>query len=436
VRFLASEVALATGGRLVGPDVAVDGASFDSRSLRAGQLFVPIVAERDGHEFVGTALASGAPAYLTEREPLAGTTAVVVADTRAALLALGAAARRRVPGPVIGVTGSVGKTTVKDLIAGAMQAAMPTVASPKSFNNELGLPTTLLDAPDDTVAAVLEMGMRGFGHITLLCQIAPPTIGVITVIGSAHTEQVGGLAGVARAKGELVEALPASGTAVLNADQAEWLPGLQARTSASVLTFGVDDGDVRATRVRFDELARPTFELATPWGSAEITLLGSGTHLPLDGAAAAAAALAAGAPLDAVVRGLGAAVISPGRSDVVRLASGALLLDGSYNANPTSMTAAIETLAALPVGGRRVAVLGRMAELGEDSDAQHAAIGALVLQAGLELVAVDVDTYGVAGTHGIEGALDALGGLQPGDAVLVKASRAAGLDRLVNLLLA
>lgn len=432
MRFRASEIAAITHGRLVGPDVEVDGATFDSRALVPGQLFVPIVAERDGHDFVAAALAAGAPAHLSEREPPSGTTAVVVPDTRQALLTLGAAARSRIPGPVVGITGSVGKTTVKDLTAAALGAALPTVASPKSFNNELGLPTTLLDAPAGTQAAVLEMGMRGFGHIALLCRIAPPSIGVITVIGWAHTEQVGGIDGVARAKGEIVEALPASGTAVLNADQPEWLEGLRARTPASVLTFGVRAGDVRATGVRFDDEARPSLTLATPWGSVPLSLRQSGTHLPLSAAAAAAAALAGGAPLAEVAAGLHGADITPGRSDLHRSASGALVLDGSYNANPTSMTAALETLAALPAPRRRVAILGRMAELGDHSDDWHARIGDLARSLGLQVIAVGTDAYGVEPVAGVEAAVAALGPVGPGDVVLVKASRAVGLERLVE----
>ena len=201
MRIRASEAAAGIGGRLIGPDVEFEGASFDSRSTRPGQLFVPIVAERNGHEFIGAARERGATVHLTsEPDPFRRDgTAIEVADTAQALLALAEWARPRLDARVVGVTGSVGKTSTKDLMAAACGAGRRTTANERSFNNEQGLPVTILNAPDDTEVLVLEMGMRGFGEISQLCEIARPDIGVVTVVGHAHTELVGGIDGVARA---------------------------------------------------------------------------------------------------------------------------------------------------------------------------------------------------------------------------------------------
>ena len=217
MRFSISELAARLGGEQVGPDVTVTGASIDTRTVLPGQLYVPIVAERDGHEFIGAALESGSPAYLTEREPIGGT-AVVVEDTAVSLLRLGLFARERMEGRVIGITGSVGKTTTKDLLQGCLASAFVVAASERSFNNELGLPLTLLNAPDDVEWVVLEMGARGAGHITRLTDVGRPDVGIVTSVAMAHVEFFGDLEGVARAKSELVAALPPTGVAVLNFD--------------------------------------------------------------------------------------------------------------------------------------------------------------------------------------------------------------------------
>jgi UDP-N-acetylmuramoyl-tripeptide--D-alanyl-D-alanine ligase len=204
------------GGELVGPDVGIDGASIDSRTIRPGQLYAPIPAERDGHAFIPAALAAGASAYLTAKEPIGGT-AIRVPDTAAALLRLGAFARDRVGG-AIGVTGSVGKTTTKDLLAGCLASTFSAAATAGSLNNELGLPLTLLNAPDGARWVVLEMGAKRVRDIERLAAVAGPDVGIVTSVAMAHVEYFGSLDGVARAKGELVAALPASGVAVLNFD--------------------------------------------------------------------------------------------------------------------------------------------------------------------------------------------------------------------------
>src|SRR3954468_381004 len=214
MRFSAGELTAHLGADLVRADVGIDGASIGSRTIRTGQLYAPIVAERDGHAFVPAALEAGAPAYLTAQEPIGGT-AIRVRDTAAALLRLGALARDRV-GDVIGITGSVGKTTTKDLLAGCLASTFRTAASEGSFNNELGLPLTLLNAQEDARWLILEMGARRAGDIERLAEVASPEVGVVTSVAMAHVEYFGDLDRVARAKGELVAALPASGRAVLN----------------------------------------------------------------------------------------------------------------------------------------------------------------------------------------------------------------------------
>ena len=429
MRLRAAALAAAARGDLSGPDVEVDGATNDSRALRPGQLFVPVVAERDGHDFIADALAAGAAAYLTARPP-AGRTAITVADTGAALLACGRLARSRLPDRVVGVTGSVGKTSVKDLLAAALATTLATAANPRSFNNELGVPLTLLEAPDATQAVVLEMGARGIGHIRLLCEVGRPTVGVVTSVAAVHTEFFGSIDDVAAGKGELVEALPPSGTAVLNADDRR-VAAMAGRTSARVLTYG-EAGEVRAEGVGTDDELRPSFRLCSPWGAADVRLAVRGAHQVGNALAAAAAALACGVPIEAAAAGLGQAVLSPLRMDLRRTATGAVVLNDAYNANPTSMAAALHALVALPGPGRRVAVLGPMAELA-DAPAAHAGVAALAASLGVELVPAATDLYGPpAGADPVE----AVGALTSGDAVLVKASRSAGLEWVAEALLA
>ncbi|MFN2606495.1 MAG: UDP-N-acetylmuramoyl-tripeptide--D-alanyl-D-alanine ligase [Acidimicrobiales bacterium] len=438
MRWRASEVAAAVGGTLVGPDTEVRGVTVDSRRVAPGQLFVPVRAARDGHRFVAAALDAGAAAYLTAEPPLAGDgrhPAVVVADTVAALADLGRAARRRLPERVVGVTGSAGKTSTKDLLAAALDGPFRPTASERSFNNELGVPLTLANAPDDADVAVVEMGARGPGHIRSLCDVARPTVGVVTNVGLAHTEMLGSLDGVARAKSELVEALPATGTAVLNADDHR-VAAMAAATAARVLTFGLDAGDVRAEGLAVDDELRPRFRLATEWGSAAVALSVRGAHHAANALAAAAAALAVGAPLDAVVAGLGRARLSPWRMELARSAGGGLVLNDAYNANPASTEAALRSLAALPAR-RRVAVLGPMLELGPYEASEHGRMGALAADLGVDLVvSVGAPAYGVTDVADVDAAAALVGPVAEGDAVLVKGSRAAGLERLAATLLA
>ncbi len=419
----------ATGGRLVGPDVEIDGVSFDSRSVQPGQLFVPLIAERDGHEFIDQAIERGAAAYLTSR-PAGGGIAIEVPDTLRALMALATAQRRTFDGPVIGVTGSVGKTSTKDLAWAALAASTPTWANERSFNNEQGLPTTLLNMPDGTRVLMLEMGMRALGEIAELCAIARPTIGVVTRVAEAHSDRVGGIEGVARAKAELVQALPADGLAILNADDAR-VRAMTAACAGRVLLYGeAADADVRVSMVRLDDLARASFHLDTPWGSCDVRLAISGRHMANNAAAALACVGSVAGDLAAGAEALSTVGLTAMRMDVQRTAAGAIILNDSYNANPTSMRAALDALADL-AAQRRVAVLGLMAEI-TDSEAEHLAIAAYAAQRGIELVAFGTDLYGVAPS---DDPIAALGSIAGGDAVLVKGSRVVGLERIAAALI-
>jgi len=455
VELRTSEVARVTGGRLTGDDVTVAGATIDSRAVRPGQLFVPLVAERDGHDFVAAAVAAGAAAYLTSCGPVpAGgdasapaVPAVEVADTTAALEALGRHARTLLPDRVVGVTGSVGKTSVKDLLAAVLAVRWPTSANVRSFNNELGVPLTLLEAPTGTEALVVEMGARGVGHVKALCDVAAPTVGVVTRVAAVHTETFGTIDDVARAKGELIEALPPTGVAVLNAEDPR-VAAMASRSAAPVVTFGAG-GDVRAEGVVLDDDLAASFRLvasgpvAVPAPgsaaagavvSADVRLAVRGRHMVENALAAAAAGLALGMRVDEVAAGLAGAALSPWRMELSRLPGGARLLNDAYNANPTSMAAALDALAALPAG-RRVAVLGVMAELGATSAADHAGVGDHARRLGIEVVGVGTDAYGgrVVAADPVAVAA-ALGPLGADDAVLLKGSRVAGLEHVAAAL--
>ncbi len=457
MRFWAREIAVVTGGVLVGEDVIVDGAGIDTRELPSGALFVPIVDARDGHDFIIDALERGASAFLTAHDAPSdlpeGVAAIEVNDPAAALTALGRAARDRLaatPGPsgrgaeVVGITGSVGKTTTKDLLAAALLTTYRTTASVRSFNNELGVPLTLANAPDGTEVAVVEMGARGHGHIVTLCAVARPTVGVVTTVETVHTELVGTVDDVAAVKGELVESLPADGTAVLNADS-PLVAAMAERTAARVLRFGVNPAtagalDLWASGVRVDGDLRPRFRLHSPWGEVDVHLGVRGGHNVANALAAAGAALVVGVEVGAVAEGLSRAELSPWRMDLQTTPGGARVLNDAYNAGPASMAAALRALAALGAE-RPVAVLGPMAELGDQGPDAHRTITALATDLEVRVVAVAAPEYGpeVAHVAGLDEALALLlggGPLGPGDAVLVKGSRIAGLERLAVVLLA
>ncbi|MFV1989329.1 MAG: UDP-N-acetylmuramoyl-tripeptide--D-alanyl-D-alanine ligase [Acidimicrobiales bacterium] len=421
-------VASATNGTCFGPQVQVKGVSIDSRTIQPGQLFVPISADRDGHDFIPSALANGACAYLTALSPGEGS-GVVVGDTAEALLDLGHFAHSQLDvTATIAITGSVGKTSVKDLTAAALRPSLDVHATPGSFNNELGLPLTLLNAPADTDVLVLEMGARGLGQITRLTEIAPPTIGIVTAVVMAHTELFGSIDEVAQGKGELIAAVPGTGTAILNADD-QRVMAMAGLTDATVVTYGFRDADVTVEDAKLGSDLCPSFTLRTPSGSTKVRLNIAGMHNASNAAAATAAALAAGANLDSIAVGLEQAQLSPSRMAVSHQDSGAVVIDDAYNANPTSMRAALDALSALP-HANKVAVVGLMAELGEERELAHRQIVAYAQQRDIRLIAVGTDLYGLDAVDSWQEAAAALGDLGAHDAVLVKGSLVAGLRSL------
>ncbi len=406
-------------------------------------------AERDGHEFVADAISRGAPFAIVDRDVAAGPL-VVVADVPAALFALARAGRDRLDARVVGITGSVGKTSTKDLTAAAVGAARRTHAAPASFNNEIGVPVTVLGAPADTEVLIVEMGARFAGNIAALATLVDPEIGVITNIGVNHAEHLGGPEGVARVKGELLDALPPHGLAVLDAASAAG-PDQRARSAAPIVTVGTDPGaDVRIGAVVLDEHLRARFDLDTPWGSGPVTLAVRGAHQATNAALAATVALHLGVPFDVVVAALARAEASAWRMEVVDTPGGVMVINDAYNASPIATIAALDALAAAPGATRRVAVLGEMRELGALSESEHARVGHAVAAAGVDvLVAVGAATEPLvtAAVHDAGAALavhrvpDAAAArilvadlVVPGDVVLVKASRAVGLETVAHAL--
>jgi UDP-N-acetylmuramoyl-tripeptide--D-alanyl-D-alanine ligase len=447
------EIAAAVGGTVDGdPEVVVDGPAFvDSRSPVAGGLFVAVAGEHvDGHEYAPGAHAAGAAAVLGTRPT--GVPAVLVDDPVAALGLLARHVLDALDTTVLALTGSQGKTGTKDYLAQVLGAAGPTVATVGNLNNELGVPLTVLRADATTAYLVVEMGARGVGHISYLCRIAPPRVGAVINVGTAHLGEFGSREAIAVAKGELVEALPADGTAVLNADD-PLTAAMAPRTAARPVTFG-EAGDVAWRGVELDDLGRPAFDLGYAGAWRPVRLTQTGRHQVANAAAAAAMALAVGMELDAVVDALGAArSASRWRMELAERADGLLVLNDAYNANPASMSAAIDALVA--IGGRRqrrtVAVLGEMKELGDGALEAHRGVGRAAADAGVDLVvAVGEPARGIAegagGAPGWPGAAVLTAGrdeamawvrenVAAGDVVLVKASRGAALEKIADGLL-
>ncbi len=449
----ADDLARLTGGRLLArSDRPIRGAAVDSRLVEPGQVFVALPGERtDGHEFIANAVGRGAAAVIVTRpvpEPavLGDLTVVRVADGLAALGAIAAGWRQRFDPLVVGVTGSIAKTSTKEAIAAVLGRRFRTLRSEGNQNNEIGLPLTVLRLGPEHEAAVLEMGMYVGGEIAELARIGRPRIGVVTAVQPVHLSRIGSIEAIERAKGELLEALPRDGTAVLNADD-RIVRRMARRTVARVLTYGFDDAaDITAEGVESAGLAGMRFILRAG-GERQATAIPTLGRLSVHNAlAAAAVGRAAGLSLREIAAGLAAGWSAPHRAQVVR-AGEITLVDDSYNASPRSVVAALELLAGLP--GRRGAILGEMLELGDASEDGHRAVGEAAARTVDWLVVVGRDAVPIA-----EGAVDSgmdpsrvsvlpdqdavLATLPPrlraGDVVLVKASRGIGLDRLVDSL--
>ncbi len=422
-------------GDLVGRgDGVIRRVTTDSRGVKDGDLFVAIAGESyDGHDFIEQAVQAGAAGVVagagrTDVEPR-----IEVAATGDALLELAAMRRQELDVPVVAVTGSTGKTTTKDMLASAIPGAW---ASPASYNNEIGVPLTVLQTPSTARALVVEMGSRGRGHLEWLMPAVRPDVAVITNLGVVHLETFGDVATLADAKWEIVEGLPAGGVAVLPADE----PRLKRTHAGATQTFGVETAaDVVARDITVGEDGCARFTLETPQGERVITLRMPGVHQPANAAAAAAAALAVGVDLDQIAIGLGGATGSRWRMEVHR--GSFTVVNDAYNANPTSVEAALRTVADLP--GRPIAVLGLMAELGEISSDEHIRMGRLAAELGYATVIMVGEDPGLTTGAGAiarnvattDDALDLVASLvREGDTVLVKASRAVGLETLAGSL--
>jgi UDP-N-acetylmuramoyl-tripeptide--D-alanyl-D-alanine ligase len=456
-----SEIARITGGRLhqgldaASADPLVDGPVVtDSREAAAGSLYIARIGEvMDGHQFVAAARAQGAVAALTSR-PVTDLPCVVVEDVQVAFVSLARAlVELNTDTVVIGITGSSGKTSTKDLLSTVLQHHGETVATVGSLNSEVGVPLTVCRITPKTAFLVIEMGSRGIGHIAYLTGIAPPRIGVVLNVGTAHIGEFGTREAIGTAKAELVQCLPATGFAVLNADD-PIVAGMAGETPAHVIQVGRSDrADVRATAISLDLQARASFTLVTDHGSAPVALGLHGEHHVANALAVAAVALAVGMPLQAVATALGEArPLSRWRMEVHERADGVTVINDAYNANPDSMYAALKALATMGHGRRTWAVLGEMRELGQDSIIEHEAVGRLAVNLRVtHLVAVGDGTQPVdlaarkAGASleestwvpDIDAAHDLLRQrLARGDIVLLKSSHDAGLrflgDRLLD----
>ncbi|WP_033437751.1 UDP-N-acetylmuramoyl-tripeptide--D-alanyl-D-alanine ligase [Saccharothrix sp. NRRL B-16314] len=480
IQLSLAEIAEAVGGKLhnaTGAEVVTGTVEFDTRKITAGGLFVALPGERvDGHDFAAQAVGQGAVGVLAGREVDApaviappveqssGKAYVLSGDTDgagAAVLAALARLARHVTDrlenlTVIGVTGSSGKTSTKDLIAQVLAPLGPTIAPPGSFNNELGHPWTALRADETTRFLVLELSARGVGHIAELCRVAPPRVGAVLNVGSAHVGEFGSREGIAQAKGELVEALPEDGIAILNADD-PLVAGMAGRTKARVVLTGENpNAHVRATDVELDEQARARFTLVTPVGEATVRLAVHGPHQVGNALTAAAIALELGATPEQIAQSLGNAErVSAHRMAVSERPDGVTIVNDAYNANPESVRAALKSLAtisrATTPARRSWAVLGPMAELGADSIRAHDEIGRLAVRLDInKLVVVGQDARAMQQGAHLEGswgeeailvpdvtaAVELLRDqVRPGDVVLVKASNSYGLWRVAEALL-
>ncbi len=452
------DIASATQGHLIGgsPGMSIGSISTDTRTLRPGELFIAIVGEQfDGHAFVGTAFKRGAAAAVLEKgrvpDGSEGKPAILVENTTQALQNIARAGRARCDCTVVAVTGSNGKTTTKDFIATLASRRFKVIKSESSFNNHVGVPLTLLKIDRTTELAVVEIGMSTAGEIRSLAAIARPQVGLITNVNPAHLEFFGSVAAIADAKAELLEALPADGTAVLNADD-EWVRRIGKRWTGRRITYGMNpEANVRLSAVR--ETAGDSEVVLRCFEGPELRAVvpAPGRHNALNAAAAVAACCAIGMrPEDAVegLRDLRLPKMRFERHDC----GGALLINDAYNANPESMRAALATFGAMPIEGRRLVVCGEMRELGVHSLEAHREIGRLVAEQGFDrLITTGGDARHIieaALEHGMPSdcAVDCAGveeaaallhqELKPGDAVLIKGSRANRMERIVEELAA
>lgn len=449
--FDLEHIARITGGDYCGKKVncSLSGVSTDSRNMQPGALFIPLRGERfDGHDYLSQAVKNGAAACLSE-EVIEGLSVPVI-RVKNSLRALGdiaAAIRLQLNGPLVAITGSAGKTTTKEMLAGILERVGPGLKTAGNFNNLIGLPLTLLRLEKNHQWAVLEMGTSALGEIERLTEIAQPTIGVITNIGAAHLETLHGLDGVSRAKGELFAGLR-GGAAIVNLDDSR-VAALPIANGVKRVTYGLSEqADIRALNISEDN-DKVSFNLTNGQWTERVQLSISGRHNIPNALAAAAAALEMSVSIQHIADGLSAFVPVPGRMNLYPLPCGGLLLDDSYNSNPLSASAALEALAALKGQGRRLAVLGTMLELGENSVALHAQLGTKAAKVVDLLIGVGCFSeslcqgaveagLAVHKTVQLENAQQAIDYLQaqqrPGDRILIKGSRGMRLEKVVEAL--
>jgi len=446
-----ADAARVVDGLLVGGDAEITSFAVDSREVPPGALFAALPGTRvDGHRFVDEAFANGAAGVLVRDGTRAPGPAIHVGSTSAAIVQLAADERRRIDARVVAVTGANGKTSTKDMIAAVASAAFRTHASPASFNNEIGVPVTVLDAPADTEVLVAELGARHAGDVALLCEVVRPHVAVVTNVGVAHMEVFGSWEAIVEASAEPIDALDEDGVAVLNADDPV-VAGYRARCRGRVVTFGVAaDADVRADAVVLGADGRAAFDLVEGGDRAPVRLAVPGEHMVANALAAAAAGGVLGVPIGDRAAALSASGISRWRMETFETGTGVRVLNDAYNANPESVAAALRTGRWMAGEHRFIAVLGPMAELGVIAEREHERVGELAARlrvdrlitvgAGAEMIAVagvreGVEPDDVASYPDPDAALaDVRAHAGPGDLVLVKASRVAGLERLAEAL--
>jgi len=440
-----SEVVDVLQGLLIGNDAAFDSVGTDSRAIRPGQLFVALTGPRfDGHDFLAEVATKGAAAALVQRAmPEVGLPQLQVADTRRALGLLGALNRQAYHGPLAAVTGSSGKTTVKEMLASILRSRGPVLATRGNLNNELGVPLTLLELAPEHTGAVIELGASRVGEIAYTVALTRPQVAIITNAGTAHVGEFGGPERIVEAKGEILEGLPADGVAVLNRDDRAFAIWQQRAAGRRVVSFALDalDADFQAREIQSDVRGCSAFILSGPAGEARIQLNLLGRHNVANALAAAAAAHALGIPLVGIKAGLESLQPVKGRAVAQLTQGGVRVIDDSYNANPASMCAAIDILAGF--SGRTVLVLGDMGELGSWAEEGHRQVGAYAAGKVDALYAVGplmhhaVIAFGEIGRHFSDQAslLAALCGEQhPDTTILIKGSRSAAMDKIVSAL--
>lgn len=443
-----ADVIAAIGGELVqgNAEVEITGVSTDTRTVKPGDLFFAIVGETfDGHAFIHTAVEKGAAAVIISHPAEIEGTVIKVPDTLVALGDLAMWHRQRYNVRVVGITGSVGKTSTKEMVAAVLSSKFKVLKNAGNFNNEIGVPMTIFQLEPEHEILVQEMAMRLPGEIAELAEIAKPDIGVITNIGLSHIERLGTQDAIAAAKSELLESLPEEGIAVLNIND-PYFGFLAQKASAGIISYGVDEGDVQAQCVSMDEGGHPSFDLVIGQLRKHVTLSVAGAHNVPNAAAAAAVGVSFGMTLDEVVEGLESIHPTDKRANVIE-AHGYKVYDDTYNASPASMTSALHTIASM-AGDRKIAVLGDMLELGDHAEAAHHYVGKIAGESGLDMlvtvgelskhISEGARSAGRCNTHEFSNSEEAAAAMKaeakPGDVILVKGSRGMKMEKVVEAL--